>query len=102
MAPNNLIDLPGEPVNRIKPVGQYSHMVPMRKGAGAQPNNDPETFLQPQRADRINPNVSPNIDRSRWGLRQAAEINNPDRFESFILNDGEKKVTEAADTRKQS
>ncbi len=30
---------------------------------------------------------------------QAAGMNAPDRFELFILGDGEKKVTEAADTR---
>lgn len=39
---------------------------------------------------------------SRCGPRAAAEDNVPPRFELFLLGEGEKKVTEEADTRKLS
>lgn len=37
--------------------------------------------------------------RAREHITLPAEVNVPDRFELFILADGEKKVTEAPDTR---
>lgn len=37
---------------------------------------------------------------SRVGPKAVAEDNIPDRFDTFLLGDGEKKVTEVADTRK--
>ncbi|KAL8803209.1 MAG: hypothetical protein Q9182_003310 [Xanthomendoza sp. 2 TL-2023] len=41
-------------------------------------------------------------ERGHPGCRATAEENNPNRFELFLLGDGEKKVTEEPDTRVQS
>ncbi|KAL8694961.1 MAG: hypothetical protein Q9224_003474 [Gallowayella concinna] len=43
-----------------------------------------------------------NAERGHPGSRATAEENNPNRFELFLLGDGEKKVTEEPDTRVQS
>ena len=46
--------------------------------------------------------IGPNdVDQRGYAnMSTAAQSNEPNRFELFILGDGEKKVTEAADTRK--
>ncbi|KAL9627332.1 MAG: hypothetical protein Q9204_006646 [Flavoplaca sp. TL-2023a] len=43
-----------------------------------------------------------NAEHPRPGFRAIAEENVPNRFETFLLGDGEKKVTEEPDTRVQS
>lgn len=51
-------------------------------------------------SDRSNNLGGPmNFGRDR-SMLNAAQSNQTDRFELFLLGDGEKKVTEAADTRK--
>lgn len=64
---------------------------------------DPNKPLPPRIPD-VAPNFDPNegiTARAReFNTYVAAEINVPDRFELFLLQDGEKKITEQIDTRK--
>ena len=52
----------------------------------------------------VNPNMNPNTANSGYsrGSRATAEDNTQPRFELFLLGEGEKKVTEEADTREFS
>ncbi len=43
-----------------------------------------------------------NAEHPRPGFRAIAEENVPNRFETFLLGDGEKKVTEEPDTSKHN
>ena len=47
-----------------------------------------------------NMNVNALSSNSNRGPKPTAEDNVPNRFDTFLLGDGEKKVTEEADTRK--
>lgn len=53
----------------------------------------------PNTMDGFNPD-SHILDRIERVQRVGTEVNIPDRFELFLLGDGEKKITEAIDTRK--
>ena len=48
----------------------------------------------------INNNMVPPVPDGPRSAKPATETNVPERFELFILGDGEKKVTEEIDTRK--
>jgi hypothetical protein len=52
----------------------------------------------PNTMDGFNPD-SHLLDRIEYVQRIGTEVNIPDRFELFLLGDGEKKITEAIDTR---
>ena len=52
----------------------------------------------PHTMDTFNPD-SHILDRFEHVQRVGTEVNIPDRFELFLLGDGEKKITEAIDTR---
>ena len=65
-------------------------------------DGDPNKPLVPNADDAFDPNEAV---RSRLRERNtyiAAEVNVPDRFELFLLQEGEKKISEAIDTRKCS
>ncbi|KAL8997165.1 MAG: hypothetical protein Q9169_003492 [Polycauliona sp. 2 TL-2023] len=74
-----------------------SHHAHMQKPAGASWTPDSHGRLVGRPDMRVD-----NGDHPQPGSRAVAEENVPNRFETFLLGDGEKKVTEEPDTRVQS
>lgn len=77
-------------LDRESNVDQYAHLMRL------------PSFSEQQKAIESSPlkiNNTRTMDQPERS-RSHSEINIPDRFELFILGEGEKKITEAADTRK--
>lgn len=67
------------------------------------PSDQHVSYMSHMTPPRGSPNYALNMNVNSGGSRHAAasaDDNRPDRFELFLLGDGEKKVTEEADTRK--
>jgi hypothetical protein len=75
-----------------------SHLIPV-------PNRLSVDLANPKSPYNRPPNTMEGFSPANTGgiehvARIGSEVNVPDRFELFLLGDGEKKITEAVDTRK--
>ena len=77
-----------------------SHLVPVPNRLQTQLANPNSPYNRPPNTmDGFNPD-SHLLDRIEHVQRVGTEVNISDRFELFLLGDGEKKITEAIDTRR--
>lgn len=83
-----------------EPVIQTAHLINVPNRLEVQLANQKSAYNRPRNTmASFNPD-SHLLDRFEHVQRVGTEVNITDRFELFLLGDGEKKITEAIDTRK--